>query len=907
MVSALARLRGRARGSGPPGPAGCRFSRGSHPSAPHLPNPDREAGHHSSRTQHVDGQFRASDPEPGRCSQGAPPLKRWLSLAILLPLLSCDAAPTGPEDRRIGPEGGSAVLEDGAVQITVPAGALDNAIWFTAFPALNVPASPLLVSGTTWELGPLATTFARPVTVTVAYDPGTLPENVGEEALGLYRATGDRWQLLEYASVDQDANTVSGGARSLGRFGIKGMELKGMEVTPRSATLSLGGTLPLSATPIGEDGRVLSSRPVTWSSSDSVTAAVDSEGVVTGRAEGTAVITASSGDYEDSTTIQVRIPVKGVEITPSDGSMTVGGSLQLQAVPRSASGEALAGRSVTWSSGNTQVATVDSSGLVTGRSLGSVIVTATVEGVSAMITVTVHGGLVVTTESLAPAQEGVPYTQTLAASGGDGSYQWSLATGELPSGLTLTAGTGVIGGTPSTAGVDTISVRVASAGQTAARTLTIQVVPAAVASVAISPPSAELAVADTLTLSAVARDASGAALADRETVWASSDEAVAQVSSEGLVTALHEGTVTISATVDGFPAWATVNVRNALTITDSTLSPGIVSHPYSDSLAAAGGDGVYTWALLEGLLPPGLFLSDSTGVIWGTPTAADSARLEVAVASGDGQADTLQVDLVIRGVLQITTTALKTATEGVAYADTLRAAGGKTPYRWSVTAGSLPAGMALDAGTGVIAGTPTASGTPYFVAEVESDDLQTDTLTLPLEVNPTPVAYISLSPTSAALIQGDTLQMEATPRDADGYALQGRTVTWSTGASGVATVNGTGLVTAQGVGTTTITAASQGISASAAITVHAILQVTTATLAQGSTGAAYEQTLAATGGDGVFTWAVSSGALPAGLSLEGSTGRITGVPVAAGTTDFTVQVTSGDGQSATRALSVTIL
>jgi surface protein len=81
--------------------------------------------------------------------------------------------------------------------------------------------------------------------------------------------------------------------------------------------------------------------------------------------------------------------------------------------------------------------------------------------------------------------------------------------------------------------------------------------------------------------------------------------------------------------------------------------------------------------------------------------------------------------------------------------------------------------------------------------------------------------------------------------------------------------------------------------------------ITTASLPNGTVGKAYSQTLAATGGDGTYGWAVSSGSLPAGLSLSAS-GAITGTPTTAGAASFAVRVTSA-GQTSSKSLDLTIL
>ena len=85
----------------------------------------------------------------------------------------------------------------------------------------------------------------------------------------------------------------------------------------------------------------------------------------------------------------------------------------------------------------------------------------------------------------------------------------------------------------------------------------------------------------------------------------------------------------------------------------------------------------------------------------------------------------------------------------------------------------------------------------------------------------------------------------------------------------------------------------------------ATLTVATATLSAGIVSVVYDATLGATGGDQYYVWAITDGALPAGLSLA-SSGAITGTPTAVGSTPFTVQVTSGDGQTAAQQLTIVI-
>ena len=83
------------------------------------------------------------------------------------------------------------------------------------------------------------------------------------------------------------------------------------------------------------------------------------------------------------------------------------------------------------------------------------------------------------------------------------------------------------------------------------------------------------------------------------------------------------------------------------------------------------------------------------------------------------------------------------------------------------------------------------------------------------------------------------------------------------------------------------------------------LSVTTESLPNAPPTVAYNETLVATGGDGSYTWSLTVGSLPAGLSLNTSTSDITGTPTGASST-FTVQVVSGDGQTDTQPLRITV-
>jgi uncharacterized protein YjdB len=161
-------------------------------------------------------------------------------------------------------------------------------------------------------------------------------------------------------------------------------------VTPSSPSVSVGATVQLTATLKDANGTTLVGRVVTWASTNPAAATVSSSGLVTGVAAGTATITATSEGQSGTATVTVIfVPVASVTVSPASASVPAGQTVQLTATPKDASGAPLSGRTVTWSSDNTAVATVSSSGLVTGVAVGTATITATSEGKNGTAAMTV--------------------------------------------------------------------------------------------------------------------------------------------------------------------------------------------------------------------------------------------------------------------------------------------------------------------------------------------------------------------------------------------------------------------------------------------------------------------------------------------------------------------------------------
>ncbi|MGB9236006.1 MAG: Ig domain-containing protein, partial [Terriglobales bacterium] len=161
----------------------------------------------------------------------------------------------------------------------------------------------------------------------------------------------------------------------------------------------------------------------------------------------------------------------------------------------------------------------------------------------------------------------------------------------------------------------------------------------------------------------------------------------------------------------------TVKAPAPLTITTTSLAAGVVGTAYNQTVAATGGVPNYHWSVSSGSLPTGLSLNASTGAITGTPTGPQVGPINFTVSITDSQTpsattQTANLSIAVSAPpLSVTTATLPGGTLGTSYSQTLSGTGGIKPYAWSISAGTLPAGLTLNALTGAITGTPTGSVT----------------------------------------------------------------------------------------------------------------------------------------------------------------------------------------------------
>src|SRR5271154_4437595 len=203
-----------------------------------------------------------------------------------------------------------------------------------------------------------------------------------------------------------------------------------------------------------------------------------------------------------------------------------------------------------------------------------------------------------------------------------------------------------------------------------------------------------------------------------------------------------------------------LTVDSVLSITTTSLPVGALGVPYLGVVNAGGATGTFTWTQTSGNLPAGLTLSSSTTdsvVISGTPTAlgTSSFTLQVSDSGGVVASATLSITINVPPPLSVATRSLSAGTVGVSYTQTLQAASGTAPYTWTISSGSLPAGLALSGA--VISGIPTTEGTSDFTVKVTdstSPTPQTASADLSITINPSTANNAELNGTYAFLVSG---------------------------------------------------------------------------------------------------------------------------------------------------------
>ena len=512
---------------------------------------------------------------------------------------------------------------------------------------------------------------------------------------------------------------------------------------------------------------------------------------------------------------------------------------------------------------------------------------------------------------------GSNYTSTtLTASGGSGSgYTWSVSSGtSIPAGITLSPA-GVLSGKPTAAGSNSFGVTVTDSTKATATTQLSMTVKAGV-SISTPPalPDGYVGASYSQTLAATGGTgagytwtlASGASLPDGLTltpagVLSGNPTATGAASFNVIVTDSAQNTAAIQ---------FSTSIKTGIAVaTPPALPTASVGTYYEQQLVATGGSGTgYTWSLASQAalrssarrmtstgVPDGLALS-SDGWITGTPTSAGSSTATVIVTDSAGNSASMAITFTITAGLTITTSSsLPGGHPGDLYSQKFTATGGSGIYTW--VSDDLPGGLRLSTDGDLTGSLPAANTYTFHVTVMDSAESSASaafTLTVTNELR---------FATSSTLITTYLGPNYSTTIRAKGGSGRGYAFTVTSGSTLPAglTLSGSGVLsgkpTAAGSFSFEITvqdSASSTATQAFSLTVNSGVTITSpSTLPAASTGTAYSQTLAVTGGSGSgYIWTLTSGGPSlSAVGLSFSNGTVSGNPTATGTASFSVSVT----------------
>lgn len=560
--------------------------------------------------------------------------------------------------------------------------------------------------------------------------------------------------------------------------------VKGVSLDKVSVTMVSGKTMTLVATVTPQSA---SNHNVIWSSNNLDVATVNSKGVVTAKGNGYAVITAKTkdGGYKAVCRVIVIEPVKGVSLSKTKMTLDISEAVTLKATikPKNATNTA-----VKWSSSNSKVAKVSSSGKVTGLKAGTATITVrSVDGgYTASCKVTVLRKVNDVTLNKQKVTLYLDGTVTLKATitpsnATNKSVRWYSSDTKV----VRVDEKGKL--TPVKPGKATVSVKTADGGFKASCAVTVE---RKVNSITLSKSAATLQAGKRITLKATLSPSNAT---NKTVTWTSSNKSVAAVSSTGIVRAVSGGKAVITAkTSNGLVKKCTVTVLegvSGVSLKKATLdiyTGKTQKLSYSIIPATATEKGVRWYSSNTSVLKVS---SD------GTVTALKAGTANVVVKTTDGgYRATCKVN-----VLQHVT--------GVKTASSMSLAKGKTA---ALKVTVLPADATNKALTYTSSNTSvakisaegkiTALSVGETVITVKTKDMgYTAKLTLTVYE---PVTGVTVSPEKKTLFVGETVTVKASisPTDATN-----KVVTYANSDSAVASVSSKGVVKALKSGKCTIT------------------------------------------------------------------------------------------------------
>lgn len=555
-----------------------------------------------------------------------------------------------------------------------------------------------------------------------------------------------------------------------------------------SVTVNKGKTYTLKATMSPSD----TNDSLQWSSSNSKVAKVSASGVVTGVAKGSATITVKTGSGKTAVCkVTVKIPSTKVSLNKTSISVNKGKTYSLKGTLSPSDST----DSLKWSSSNTKIAKVSSSGIVTGIEKGSATITVKATSgktASCKVTVKIPSAKVTMSKTSVSVNVGKTYTLkgTMSPSNTTDTLKWTSSDTKIAK----VSSAGVV--TAVAKGNATITAKTTS-GKTATCKVTVKV-PST--KVTMNKTSVSVIVGKTYTLKGTMSPSNTTDIMK----WSSSNTKVAKVSSAGVVTALAKGSATITVkTTSGKTATCKVTVKVPSTKVAMSKTSVSINVGKTYTLKGTMSPGNTTDTLKWSSSNTKIAKVSSAGVV--TAVAKGSATITVKTTSGKAATCKVTVKVPSTKVAMNKTSASINVGKTYTLKGTMSPSNTTDTMKWS----SSNTKIAKVSSAGVV--TAVAKGTATITVKTTSGKSATCKVTVKV-----PSTKVSVSKTSVSINKGKTYTLKGTM--SPGNTTD--TLKWSSSNTKVAKVSSSGVVTAVEKGTATITVkATSGKSATCKVTV----------------------------------------------------------------------------------------
>ena len=744
-----------------------------------------------------------------------------------------------PAVATVGSSGVASSQSVGSATITATSGSISGTATLSVTPAALVsitvmPLSPTVPKG-------LSQQFAA---------TGTYTDGTSQNLTSSVQWKSSNPSIVTVNSLGDGFAVSSGNAQVIataaatGIFGqstitVSPAALASIAVTPPNSSGALGTAQQFAATGTYTDGSTQDlTASALWRSSNTTVATIGASGQASTKAAGLTTISATSGSIVGSTNWTVtQATLVSIAVTPAIPSLPLGETQQFTATGTFTDGSIQdITNTVKWSSSDSTAATISMTsptrGLAQALATGATVITASLSGISGNTTLTVSPAVIVSI-AVAPSPlsfaKGTTQQLSAVATYSDNSTKditntatWSSANDTIASVSTSGAATAVK--------VGTTTITAASSGVTGA--ISVQVTPAVLASIAISPSSVSIPMGTTQQFTATGTYSDGSTQDLTASVqWTSSDATVATISMAtstiGLATSVGTGTATISANSGSVSGTASLTITPAALVSVAiTPSAPSIALGQSQQFTATG---TYTDNSTRDI---------TTNVTWSTSNALVAVISNnigsngLATSSGQGTATMTARMGPVSATANLTVVALSAPT-GVSATP--------APSQITLNWNSVPGATGYNVSRSATSGGPfaplatttippyvdsglAAGATYYYVVSATNSLTQSANSAEVSATTPVPtLVSISVSPGNPTVALGLTQQFTATALYSDGSTQDvTSSVTWSSSNATVAVVSTNGLASSLSQGSTVITAvASGGQVASTTLTVNA--------------------------------------------------------------------------------------